>query len=580
MPIFSEEQRQRWRNRWNELTESQRDGWRIVGGVALLLGLGAAGWSLGQPVWARWQQQHAIRQAENFAAQSDYRSAALALRRALTLAPNEVSAWRDAAKILAEIGSPEVLGVQEQLSRLAPENVAFRSALIAEALRLNRLDVAQAAWNDLDPVARQDVAFFRLGASLAGALGQEGELERLVEAWGRAAPGDSEARLNLASFRLWSTDEGKKTQGRGELEELTAEPTVRVRAAVELLKEAARQRDGQRSRELMRHLAERFAPGRRLDFDSPDLPGWTALIDAMKEAAVAQGVDDVATMLRWLGDIGRGREAVVWIDSLPSALAEESKVADAAAQISAELGDLDRLEARLHAGAWGVWPRDVATLAISSRLQRLRYSETNARATWNDALTACGDSIVALRALVRLAGAWQDAESLERALQVVIERHPKNFWAYSALRDIYATRADLMRLWQLHDQWTRHLPGDDAVAATWITLGGLLNRLSPEAISRAEALHAKAPDQLATVVPLAAVRWRQGRPAETVELLHALSPENSERPHVALWLGFAFADLNQPEAARPLLQKAWHRDLSREELALIRSAGAKVGLAF
>ena len=580
MPIFSAEQRRRWKNRWDDLNESQRDALRIAAGALLLAVIGSLVWVFGRPIWQRWQQRHALEQASNFALHSDYRSAALALRRALALAPNDVSAWREASRILAEIGSPEILGAQEQLALLAPENVAFRSALISEALRLNRLDVAQTAWSDLDPQARQDVAFFRLGASLAAALGQEGELERHVEAWVRAAPDDPEARLNLASFRLWSTEEGKQAIGRAELEKLTAVPAVRVRAAVELLKEAARQRDGHHSRELMRRLGEQFYPGRRLDFDSPGLPGWSALIEALKETAVAQGANDVATIVRWLGDIGRGREALVWIDSLSSELSNDAAVADAAAQISAEVGDLDRLEARLHAGAWGIWPRDVATLAISSRLQRLRYSEANARATWNDALTACGDSFVALRALVRLAGAWQDNESLERALQVVLERHPKSFWAYPALRDIYANRTDLPKLWQLHDQWTRQLPGDDAVAATWITLGGLLNRISPDAAARAEAIYDKDPTQMANVIPFAAVRWRQGRPQDTLDLFAQLSDTDRDRPQVAIWMGLALADLGQIEAARPLLQKAWHRDLSREEQALLRAAGAKVGLTF
>jgi len=565
--------RARAKNRWNDLSEQQRDLWKIgAGGLVLALVL-ALGWFAGRPWWQRWQRAQAMAQAQSFAAHSDYRNAALALRRALELAPADPATWREAAAVLAEIGSPEVLLAREQLARLAPGDVAVRLALAGDALRLERWDTAEAALAAIGTAAQRDAAFFRLAASLALALGRTDEVEANLARLVQAAPDDPVARFDDAAVRLWNVDEAKRDAARATLKTLTAQPAVRIRAALELLKDAARQRDERRAVEAMTFVLERFAPGAVADFSSPGLPGWQRLVEALKAAAGSP--EDVALLARWFGDLGQPREALVWIDTLAPDLAQSPAVADAAAELAAGVGDLDRLEQRLRAGAWGVWPRDVLTLAIASRLQRLRYTESAGRATWADALAACGDSAPGLRAMVRLASAWGDDDGTERALLQVTERQPRNFWAYAALRDIYAARPDLPKLWQLHDRWVRVAPDDAGLAATWITLGCIVNRLSPEAAARATALHAAEPDARVATIALAAVRWRQGKPRETAALIDRLSAAERAQPAVALWRGLAAADLGDRATARTALLAAWRPGLSPEESGLIRTAAAK-----
>lgn len=494
------------------------------------------------------------------------------------MAPEDPAAWRAAVDLLAELGSPEVLPVRERLAKLTPEDTAVKLAVVSDALQLGRWDTAQATWADVSVAAQRDAAFYRLGATLALAMGRSEEVERNLEQLVRTAPQDMGARFNYAAVRLWSVDPSKRAAGRSELETLTTEPTVRVRAALELLKEAARMRDGERARVVMILLASRFLPGESLTFGALGQPGWPRLIEGMKAAAAANGPADVALMARWLGNIERRREALLWIESLAQPLGTAPAVTDIAAQLSAEEGDLDRLERWLRTGAWGVWPRDVLTLAISSRLQRIRYSEPNARATWNDALTASGGSQSALRAMVRLANAWQDANGAERALQKVVETDGKAVWAYAALRDIYVSRSDMSHLWALYDQWVRVLPQDDPLAATWITLGGILDHITPESRTRAEALYRTGKDHASGVVPLAATRWRQGHPEEAARLLQGLPLEERERPAVAFWLGLAYADTRNTAGAKTNLQRAWRKDFSAEELGLFRAAATKVGL--
>ncbi len=566
--------RERLLNFWNELSEHQRDLCKVAGGLVLAGALGWAGWVYGRPVWQKWQRTQALEQAKDFAAHNDYRNAALALRRVFEMGPNDPATWREATNVLAQIGAPEVLLARQRLAQLSPEDTAVKLALIGDALRLDRLDVAMATLEKVDEAARDDAAYFRMAASLAMAMRRGDEAEANLAQLVEIAPSNPLAQFEYAAVRVWSVDEGKRDAAREELRRLTAEPAVRVRAALELLKDAARQHDERWAIETMTFLLERFAPGAVADFSSPGLPGWQQLVEALKAAAETDA-DDAAMLVRWFADIGQAREALVWVDTLADEIGYAAPVAEAAAELAARVGDLDRLEERLRQGAWGVWSRDAITLAIASRLQRMRYTDANGRATWQDALDACRDSLTGLRALVRLASAWQDSEGLERALQTVVERQPKSLWAYVALRGVYAARLDLQKLWQLHERWVRQEPENAELAAARVNLSCIVNRATPEIVKEAERLHAENPDMNEAKVALAAVRWRQGQAEEAITLLNALPEDARGQASAIFWRALALADRGD-EAAQAAIDEAAKTRRGQEESELLRAAESKV----
>ncbi len=569
--------KKRAEDHWHGLSESQR-AWRARAAITVLVAAAAAAaWYFGRPVWKRWQHGRALEEVRVFAEAKDYRRATLALRRAIELDPGNPSTWQQAARVLGEVGSPTVLMAREQLARLNPDNPALKLALVEEALRLERLEVAEEALSELATAARQDAAFYRSSAALAEAFGRtadvEANLTRLVE----LAPDDAAAKLNLEATRLWGFDADKQASALRALDELTRDPRVRVRAAVELLKFAARETDEARQRDIVGRMQLRFIPGWREDFPQGGAAGWAQLVEQLKLAAAADGAPALAVLGRWLAEIGQPRETLVWLESLPDAVKNEAAARDVIAGISAATGDLDRLEQQLRAGAWGVWPRDALTLAIASRLQQLRYGETAARGTWDTALTAAESSLPGLRALVRLASAWGDDDGLTRALEKVVQRFPKSFWAYDALINRHAARGDLTRLWQVYGEVVKQWPQDDERAARWILLGAILDRLTPAAIDRAEALHQAKPAQPLTTVTLAAVRWRQRRPADAVTLLHTLpSDETAERRAVTFWLALAQTELGATDEAKPLLQAAWRANPTLDEARLLQAAAARI----
>jgi hypothetical protein len=559
---------------WNDLSEHQRDLCKIGGTVVLLALLGLAGWQYGRPLWHKWQRTQALGQATEFAGRGDYRNAALALQRVFASGTADPATWREATDVLAQIGSPEVLLARQRLAQLSPHDVSVKLALIGDAMRLDRLDVAMGTLAQIDAASLSEAAYFRLAASLAVAMRRGAEAEANLAKLVEIAPTNALARFEYAAVRVWSLDETKRAEGRAELRRLTADPVVRIRAAVELLKDAARQHDERWAIDVMTFLLERFAPGAAPDFASEGLPGWQQLVEGLKTEA-GKRADDAALLARWFADIGQAREALVWMDTLPVETSGAPEVAETAAELAARAGDLDRLEKRLREGAWGVWPRDALTLAIASRLQRLRYTDATGRATWQDALNACRDSLVGLRALVRLASAWQDDEGLERALQTVVERKPTTLWAYTALRGIYSSRSDLPKLLQLHERWVRQEPENVELAAVRVILSCVLNRMSGELVKEAEQLREQNAQATEATVALAAVRWRQNKPEEAISLLDELPEEARGQSWPMFWRALALADLSDKGAALVAIEAVAKTRRSPEESELLRAAEAK-----
>ena len=567
-----------FKNSWHWATEGQRDMMKLGLGLGLIILIGVGISVLGKPGWHRWQHDKALEQAHEFAEQHDYRSTLLALRRATEFAPDDITTWKEVARYLSDLGLPEAVVARQNVAALAPQDMGLRLAVVTEALRFGQTEAAQAVADGIDAASRQEVAFHRLAAALAVALGRSQELEEHLAAIVAARPGDDLARFNLAAVRLWSTDTSVAAQAQAELESLLAVPKTRIRAALELLKYAARTRDPGRVDRLVSLLLDRFGmPTAMLQVVAAgEPPGWYALLDALKTASTASGPADVARVARWLADIGQARETLLWIEGMPATIRDASDVASAAADLALSVDELRRLGSLLRAGAWGVWPDDAITLALATRVQQLRYNQTRAPQTWVDAVTACDDSLVGLRALTRMAASWRDPIGEALALETIVKRRPQALWACEALRLLYAQRGDLPKLWRLYDAWTQRVPGDLKVRAEWVRLGCILGSVRPEMVRQVQTWFENNPRNPVAALAWAEVLWQQNRSREALPLLALLPVEEREKSPVTFWLALVQADLGQIEAARASIAQAQRPGLGREEQELLRAALAKL----
>lgn len=578
MPGANNRRWARLRDWWNERTEGQRDAWRFGGAVVVLGVLGLGGYFGLQPWWSGRQHRAALAQAEQFEARQEYREMLLALRRATELAPGDIATWQEVARRLAEIGSPEVLRAQRNLVELAPHDVSLRLALVSEALRFGEVDLARQELGEIGEAAQRDAAFHRLAAALALALGREAELESALTALVAADPKSVEARFNLAALQVWSADTTKIGTGLFALEALTAVSEVRVRAALELLKHAARQRDTRRVEHVVTLLLQRLSPPGVPTTPRGDPPGWQQLIDALKSASAASPADCALTA-RWLADVRLERDALLWIEAMPEAMRRRPELLDVAAELSARIGDTIRLGFLLRAGAWDGMPDDTITLAFAARIQRERGQPERAAGTWADAIAASTPSASGLRNLSRLAGIWGDPTGSEQALFALIGRWPRTWWAYDALRTSIAARGDAPALWRLYDAWSRARPESRELALEWIRLSSLVDRAGPEALVKARQLQAASPDEPATRIALAAALWRARQLEHALALLETFSPEERRGTEADFWQTLVLADLGRRPEAAATLARAWRRDLPAAQADLLRAAAGKAGVA-
>lgn len=562
-------------SRADAMPESEFAAWKfglIVAGILLVVGIGAF---LTRPLWKPWRRDSLIEQAHAFEEKKDYRNALLSLRKATETLPNDVTAWREAARILSDVGSADALVAEEQLVRLQPQDISLRLSLVKEALRFQKLDTARDALAAMSAGSQSDAAFHRLAAALAEMSGDKTELLKHLSALVALKPDDIELRFNYAAVRLWGSDEKAAEAARKDLYELTKDPLVRVRASLELLKDAARSNNQAHAISVMTRLVERFAPGKVADFSSPSMSGWNTLIKALQNAA-ATSASDCALLLQWMSDTGQRRPAIIWYGSLPNAIQAETAVAAVAAQCYAETGDLDRLGSLLANKAWGEWPSTAITLALAAHIQILRQGPARGHDTWDDAIVACAGSATGLRALARLASIWHDTPGMETALQALIAASPRSYFAYDTLRTNYAARRDLSALWGLYDAWVKQKPDDNDLAATWITLGCILNRGTPEAYTRAVALPGPPQEQVPYAITQAAALWRQKKADAAWKVLSQLTDAQRLTPTVSYWSAIVLADLDRKSDANSALARARSREWSAEEQALLVAASAKI----
>jgi len=556
----------------DNMTESQWDSLRallIVAGLAIVGGLG---YWFGQPAWAHWQSRQALAQSRAFEAKKDFPSMLLALRRATQLAPRDRFVWEETARELAEIGSPEELTAREELTRLRPGDRLVQLAFAQEALRFGRIDTAKTALDAVDDSTRNDLAYQRLAVRLAVAQGQPEELRMQLSKLLKLEPSNANARFTFAALNLWSSDAEAVAAARLDLDSLLNDPTVRIRAAIELISEAARHGTPLRVHQVIGRCLAVFAPRSAAEQTHSEVQVWEALLGGMRQAALANATD-TALLARWLADMRRRPEALAWLEGLPPDLRNAPPVLDLIAQLAAEEKDDAALAAALTNRAWGPWPSDAWKLAIAFRQQADRPPGGSASIAWPDVIKASGDSLDGLRNLARLASAWQRPRDAEAAWMGIIDRAPTIKWPYQALESSFLSRQDLDGLLLLYNRWTEAFPLDDTVAERWAMVAALTDRVTAAIIARVGGIVAT---DTQAVLAKAAVAWRRGRPWDAEKSLLNL-PESDQHGNAgSFWIALTESDLSHRSAAADALKLAFSTPRGPQEQALLQQAARKV----
>jgi len=516
----------RWRRRWEELSYGQQRRLRTLAILALLALAAPVVYVAARPAVNHWRHRQALAQAEKFERQEDYRSAVLALHRATLIAPDDLETWRRVARLLDALGVSDALVAHENIVALAPDDPQARAALAAAALRFGSAETTRRALEELKRDPAQRPAYLRLSAELARALDDLPGYEAALAELARAQPDDAEVRFNLAALHVAKPSAAEQNTGRDALIALLDQPRVRVRAALELLRLAARRRDPTFAGAVVTAIITRAGDGTV----APAVDPWPALLAALQRAALAGGEADAARVAQWMASVRRAPEALTWLEHLPEPLRTAPAVCDIAAELAARTDDAARTRRLLLAGAWGAWPTEAIDAALATRAEQLATHPLAARTRWQAAVRYAEQSPLALRNLARMARLWRDDESIEIATKAALALQPRSPWANRELRDIYFARGDTAKLLAHYRAWLAAEPNHPGVLFGCVRAAAALHQIDPALEKRIAAQTTG--DTPSTLVTLA--RALVVSPAAASELLATLPPACQELPQTLL----------------------------------------------
>lgn len=530
MPPSWKDSLDRWLRRWEGLSYGQQRMFQTLVLLAILAACAPPAYFAARPSVNRWRHRHALAQAAQFEQQGDYRNLVLALHRAVQILPGDVATWRWVARTLDTLGNSEALVAHENIVALAPNDAQARAALAAAALRLGSPDTARAALQTLERDPAQRESYLRLAAELARVDEDLPRYTALLTALVQLRPDDEEVRFNLGVVQLAQSSPAAPLAGRDTLLALLEPPRTRVRAALALLRHAARRRDAELAGTTMRAVLHRSTS--RSGAPAVSDP-WPAFLAELQRSAVAGGEADIARVAQWLGTIRRAAEALTWLDRLPEEARASTAVREITVELAARTGDLPRVETLLTSGAWGSVQAESIRAAVATRAAQLAQHAGAALTRWQEAVRYADQSPATLRALTRLARLWQDDGAAEIAAKTMLRLRPQSPWANRELRDIYFTRGDTAKLLAHYSAWLAVEPNRPALIFGWVRAAAALDRVD-DTMERLTATLAAAPNHPA-LIDLARVMvlwWRA--PQEAAPLLRAVAPRSQGLPEMAL----------------------------------------------
>ncbi len=406
-------------------------------------------WKKGRPRYQLWKQERALDQARDYLAERDPANAKLAVDVALEAVPNNPNAWRVAAELLEQVGSPEAVRLRRRLAAMLPNSADDQANLVLTALRFRDVNAAKDAMQAMQPEVAAEVPALRAALAYALATRDNAMADLIMGELQEQVPDEVELQISRAMLWLRHPDPQRVNQAREELQAIAereperALPIYRAFGAFEL---------GRRDFGAAKQWYERVAALPAADFNDQlqlanvEIAEWGQVSAERREALVGAAAVDpraAAQYVDWLLVQSEAQQAQTWLATLAEELQRDPLVLAARAQVAARLGEWETLGELLLAGAWGPIRAQTVQLALSAKVVGESGGAAMRRDIWQLALHSAETQLSALVALQRLAAAAGWAEELEAALWEVVARFPVQTWAHTSLLASYRRAGDI-----------------------------------------------------------------------------------------------------------------------------------------
>jgi hypothetical protein len=375
-------------------------------------------------------------------------------------------------------------------------------------------------------------------------------------------PGNDLYQFNLAALQIHSSDRGKNTKARENLERLSKLSPYRTGALRALLDDAVARNE--------LSAADNFAQQLQMSPDVTfgdyllclkfyrklDEKKFRSSLERVKPFATRSS-SDLASLMEWMNQNGFSSDVIKWTDKLPAQKLTSPRVAVAVADAFANSKNWTHLKRWTRKGAWGEsdYVR-VAYQAIATRQLRQESTDSEFRTLWHSAVQSANYQAEREIVLARLASKWNLEKESEQLWLRVSENPPLRREALDALRQLYRGKNDLEKLYDVLQRLHESSPNEAPIAADLARLGLNLERNVELSHALAKEAHHRAPNDTDCAVTYAFSLYRLGRSTEGLPIIQGLPDDELHDPHAAVYVALLLADAGQVNAAKSYLTAA------------------------
>jgi predicted Zn-dependent protease len=545
--------------------------------VALLVAMVGFGGYCG---YGAWRKHHLSKQAQDFFATKDYKSAVLVARHVLQLDPKNVTACRIMAETAELAGKPEAVSWREQVVALESSVAANKIALAGTAMRFGQLELARKTLDTLGPTGRANVEYHQLAGTLAIAAKKTDVAETEFAAALALEPANQQFALNLATVRLASSDPATKEKARAELVRLAEQTNLRLEALRALSVEAVANKSlgtAEKWTTLLR--SEKGATFSDLllyvEANNKTAGAEIALHDAETNAIRSPGT--AATLITWMNRHEMAQAARDWALGLPTEIVNAAPVQLAIAEAYSFLQDWNGLQSWVDAKNWG--DEEFLRFAVLSHaLHHLTPGDRpsmESQTAWGAALKATRNQPHRLAAIAQLAEGWNYTEEAADAWWLIANGNENAKEALTALQRLYKAKQNSRGLLRVAKRALEQNPADLVAANNCASLGLLLTGDS-SARRLATKLHAENPTNAAFSSTYAFALFTEGKTSEALRQMETLKEAQLHHPSIAAYYFVMLVENGKMERAHAFLSAANRAQLLPEEQQLLTAATRKL----
>ncbi len=566
--------REQWWRLLDLIEEKRRFRWSLYAAFsAVVLGAVAAIW-----IYPWWHQRNAISIARGWLEAGRLDHAADAVKDTLEAAPENPESWRLAAA-LARLGGNKSRAVDcsRHASDLRPGDRDLTLEWAADALINDQPEEAAHALSTMEgAVASASPYAQRILGEIAR---RRGDFNSARDHFETALKLDGPLPIDevpLGIVLLHARDTTERRRGLDFLAKWAPDREWGANALRALLGDASTHGD----RAAMLRWADALRahprctlgdiPNCLLALSKADEPRFTEVL-AMMEKHHSVDSGNIALLVSWLNQIGRSREAIQWIKTLPPSTTSRPPAAVSIAESLRQLADWPALLDWTRGTGWG---RDLEPIRIAYELKAARATgvATLADELWKTlqsrAATDSGRALVTADLLYgwgmldeALALLWIASDQPEIAVNALgtLARH------YQVSNDANGQYQVFKRLHSLRAQ-------DASVANNFAFFAALTGNDLNSAEQIAKDNFKTSPDNLAYRSTYAFVLCTQNRTTEALALFRAATTDWKTSPIIALPYGLALAGTGQKDRAHEVLASILPETLTAQEAALIKKA--------